>query len=129
MTYDPRRLKGVNAYKETTREFATGDRIQFTAQDKDLKVANRDLGTITGIEPGNMTVRLAGKTERTIVFDPDRLRSLDYGYAVTSHSSQGLTERRVIVNMDTEAHRNLINTRLALRRAIPRSRGGAYLHQ
>ncbi len=34
--YDPNRLKGVNAYKETAREFATGDRIQFTAQDKNL---------------------------------------------------------------------------------------------
>ena len=113
VTYDPRRIKGVNAYKETAREFATGDRIQFTAQDKELKVANRDLGTITAIQPGKMTVRLDGKTERTISFDPDKVRSLDYGYAVTSHSSQGLTERRVIANMDTEAHRNLINTRLA----------------
>ena len=113
VTYDPRRIKGVNAYKETSREFATGDRIQFTAQDKDLKVANRDLGTITAIEPGKMSVRLDGKAERTITFDPDKVRSLDHGYAVTSHSSQGLTERRVIVNMDTEANRNLINTRLA----------------
>ncbi len=113
VTYDPRRLKGVNAYKETAREFATGDRIQFTAQDKELKVANRNLGTITAIEPGKMTVRLDGKVERTISFDPDKVRSLDHGYAVTSHSSQGLTERRVIVNIDAEAHRSLINTRLA----------------
>ncbi|MGI4758547.1 MAG: ATP-binding domain-containing protein [Janthinobacterium lividum] len=60
-----------------------------------------------------MTVRLDGKTDRTITFDPDKVRGLDYGYAVTSHSSQGLTERRVIANMDTETSRNLINTRLA----------------
>ena len=32
---------------------------------------------------------------------------------MTSHSSQGLTERRVIVNIDTEASRNLVNSRLA----------------
>ena len=113
VTYDPNRLRGVNAYKETAREFSTGDRIQFTAHNKDLKVANRDLGTITGIEPGKMTMRLDGKTERTITFDPDKVRGLDHGYAVTSHSSQGLTERRVIVNIDTEASRNLINSRLA----------------
>ncbi len=31
------------------REFATGDRIQFTAPDKNLGVANRDLGTVTGL--------------------------------------------------------------------------------
>ncbi len=113
VTYDPRRLKGVNAYKENEREFATGDRIQFTGQEKELKVANRDLGTITSIEPGRMTVRLAGKAGRSITFDPDKVRSLDHGYAVTSHSSQGLTERRVIVNVDTDASRNLVNSRLA----------------
>ena len=113
VTYDPRRVRGVNAYKETAREFATGDRIQFIAQDKELRVANRDLGTITGIQPGQMTVRLDGKVERTITFDPDKVRGLDHGYAVTSHSSQGLTEREVFVNMDTEASRNLINERFA----------------
>jgi len=40
------------------------------------------------------------------------MRHLDHGYAVTSHSSQGLTERKVIANIDTEAARALINTRL-----------------
>ena len=28
VTYDPRRLRGVNVFRETEREFATGDRIQ-----------------------------------------------------------------------------------------------------
>jgi len=32
-TYDPRRLTGVSIYKEVDREFASGDRIQFTAPD------------------------------------------------------------------------------------------------
>ncbi len=37
----------------------------------------------------------------------------DHGYAVTSHSSQGLTSERVLVNMDTEVHPELINSRFA----------------
>ena len=37
-----------------------------------------------------------------------------YGYAVTSHSSQGVTADRVLVHVDTEqAHEQLINSRLA----------------
>ena len=40
-------------------------------------------------------------------------RQFDHGYAVTSHSSQGLTAGRVIANIDTDAARSLINTRLA----------------
>jgi len=29
--YDPKRIYGVNVYRETSREFATGDRLQFSA--------------------------------------------------------------------------------------------------
>ena len=112
VTYDPKRLKGVNAYSETSREFTTGERVQFTTSDRKLGIANRDLGTVTRIEPNQITVRMDGKEERSISFDPTKMRHLDYGYAVTSHSSQGLTERRVIANIDTEAARALINTRL-----------------
>jgi hypothetical protein len=30
------------------------------------------------------------------------MRNFDHGYALTSHSSQGFTEIRVIANIDTE---------------------------
>ena len=113
MTYDPKRLKGVNAYVETDKQFAAGDRIQFTAKDKQLGVNNRDLGTITRFEPGQIAVRMDDKTERTVQFDPARMRHFDHGYAVTSHVSQGLTEGRVIANIDTDTARSLINIRLA----------------
>ena len=35
-TYDPRRLTGVSVYREVAHEFSVGDRIQFTAPDKQL---------------------------------------------------------------------------------------------
>ncbi|WP_353070439.1 MobF family relaxase (plasmid) [Tunturibacter empetritectus] len=113
VTYDPRRLRGVNVFRETEREFATGDRIQFTVPNKDLGLANRDLGTVLGLEDEKMTVRLDGKAERTVTFDAAEYRQFDHGYAVTSHSSQGLTAGRVIANIDTESSNSLINTRLA----------------
>jgi conjugative relaxase-like TrwC/TraI family protein len=113
VTYDPTRLKGVNVYREVTREFATGDRIQFTANNKDLGISNRDLATIQNLQDGQITVRMDGKEARTVSFDPTQVRTFDHGYAVTSHSSQGLTERRVIANIDTDSSRTLINTRLA----------------
>ena len=113
VTYDPKRLKGANVYQEVTREFATGDRIQFTAPDKQLEVNNRDLATIVKLEDGQITVQMDTKGGRFVTFDPAKMRSFDHGYAVTSHSSQGLTEGRVIANIDTESSRSLINTRLA----------------
>ena len=46
------------------------------------------------------------------------MRHFDHGYSVTSHSSQGLTTDRVLVNMDTTAHPELIKTLAAyIRRA------------
>ena len=113
VSYDPKRLRGVNAYRESTREFAAGDRIQFTTNDKKLDVRNRDLATVVSAEPGKVTVKMDGKGERTVSFDPAKLRQFDYGYAVTSHSSQGLTQDRVLANFDTETVRSLVNTRLA----------------
>ena len=41
------------------------------------------------------------------------MKHFDHGYAMTSHSSQGLTTERVLVNMDTKAHPELINPRFA----------------
>jgi ATP-dependent exoDNAse (exonuclease V) alpha subunit len=39
---------------------------------------------------------------------------LDYGYAVTSHSSQGQTADRVLVHVDTElGAKELLNSRMA----------------
>ena len=46
-------------------------------------------------------------------FDPNQMRHYDHGYAVTSHSSQGLTAERVLVNIDTQVHPELINSRFA----------------
>jgi ATP-dependent exoDNAse (exonuclease V) alpha subunit len=114
VTYDPSRLRGISAYREIEREFAVGDRIQLTAPNKELHVANRDLGTIQQIEDhGKMTVRMDGDKEKTISFDPNGMRHFDHGYAVTSHSSQGLTSERVLVNMDTDVHPELISNRFA----------------
>jgi conjugative relaxase-like TrwC/TraI family protein len=114
VTYDPSRLRGISAYREIERDFAVGDRLQFTAPNKELGVANRDLGTIQQIgEAGKITVRMDSDKEKAVMFDPAEMRHFDHGYAVTSHSSQGLTSERVLVNMDTNVHPELINTRFA----------------
>jgi ATP-dependent exoDNAse (exonuclease V) alpha subunit len=60
-----------------------------------------------------MTVRMDGGKDRTVTFNADEMRHFDHGYAVTSHSSQGLTSERVLVNMDTNTHPDLINDRFA----------------
>ncbi len=112
VTYNPARLYGVNVYRELERDFAVGDRLGFTAPSKEVGVANRDLGTVRRIdEDGQLSVKM--DNGKAVSFDPNRMRHFDHGYAVTSHSSQGLTADRVLVNIDSNVHPGLINTRFA----------------
>ena len=109
-SYDPRRLTGVSVYREVMQEFSAGDRIQFTAPDKSLGVANRDLAIIESVaSDGLITARL--DNHRRVEFNAQQHRHFDHGYAVTSHSSQGLTAERVLVNADTGVHPDLLNSR------------------
>jgi len=110
VVYDPRRLAGVSVYREIDREFSVGERIQFTAPEKSLGVANRDLATIESIAPdGRISARL--DNNRQVEFNAQKDRHFDHGYAVTSHSSQGLTAERVLINADTGVHPDLLNSR------------------
>jgi conjugative relaxase-like TrwC/TraI family protein len=111
ITYNPERLSGVSVYKEAKRSFAEGDRIQFRAPFAEAKIKNSELGTITEIAEGKMTVAL-GK-ERVVTFDPEQFRHLDHGYAVTSYSAQGKTMDRVLVNAETTETDMLLNQRMA----------------
>jgi ATP-dependent exoDNAse (exonuclease V) alpha subunit len=109
-SYDPRRLTGVSVYREVAHDFSLGDRIQFTAPDKQLGVANRDLTVIESISTdGRLTIRL--DDNRQIEFNAADHRHFDQGYAVTSHSAQGLTAERVLIHADTAVHPDLLNSR------------------
>jgi hypothetical protein len=87
--------------------------VQFTAPDRNLHVANRELATVDKIDGPQITVRMDGEQARVLTFDVNQMRHIDHGYAMTSHSSQGLTAERVLINMDTSTHADLINTRFA----------------
>jgi conjugative relaxase-like TrwC/TraI family protein len=111
-TYDPRRLSGVSVYQEVQREFSQGDRVQFTAPSKELRVANRELGTIERVSPaGNLEIRM--DSGHQVRFNIGEHPHLDHGYAVTSHSSQGQTADRVLIHVDTEKSELLVNDRFA----------------
>src|SRR5271165_1271790 len=127
LSYDPRRLQGVTMYRWAERAFSEGDRIQFTAPNRDQHVANRELGTIEKVdEIGNLRIRL--DSGRAIAFNIRENPHLDHGYAVTSHSSQGQTADRVLIHVDTEqGGEKLVNRRLAYV-AVSRGRYDAQIY-
>jgi len=97
LTYDPRRLNGVSVYREAQRDFSSGDRVQFTAPYRDEHIANRQLGTVQRVDSqGNLQVRL--DSGQQVQFNIRDYPHVDYGYALTSHSSQGVTADRLSVH-------------------------------
>ena len=126
-TYDPRRQQGVSVFHEDMRSFSVGDRIQFTAPANNLRVANRELGTIESIDGvGRLCLRMDGG--RTVELDPIKHPHLDHGYAMTSHSSQGQTADRVLIHVDTElGAKDLLNSRMAYV-AVSRGRYDAQIY-
>jgi hypothetical protein len=125
-TYDPRRLSGVSVHREAEREFSQGDRVQFTAPSRELHVANRDLATVEHVNSnGDLRIRMDSGQE--VRFNVREHPHLDYGYAVTSHSSQGQTADRVLIHVDTEKSELLVNNRFAYV-SVSRAQNDAHIY-
>lgn len=71
------------------RAFAVGDQIVFLKNDYGLDIRNGQLGRITDMQEGFLTVLKENKKE--ITFDIDAYGYIDHGYATTIHKSQGTT--------------------------------------
>jgi conjugative relaxase-like TrwC/TraI family protein len=125
LTYNPTRLSGVSVYNQAERAFAERDRIQFRAPFTEKRIVNGELGSITKLEPDQ--IRVALDNGREVTFHPEMFRHIDHGYAVTSHSSQGLTVDRVLVNADTTESERLLNDRMAYV-AVSRARDEALIY-
>ncbi len=109
-TYDPRRLSGVDIYSTEEKAFAAGDRIVIRTPMKREKIPNGAIGTITAIDSeGGARIAFDGRSAE-VTLDLRSARHLDYGYAVTSHSSQGKTVDRALVAIRTRHPGLLVNS-------------------
>ncbi|MHA6718659.1 Ti-type conjugative transfer relaxase TraA [Sphingomonas sp. RS6] len=77
------------------REFATGDRVMFLKNERDLGVKNGTLGTVESVMRSRMAVML--DDGRSVAFDMKEYANIDHGYAATVHKAQGVTVDRVHV--------------------------------
>ena len=71
------------------RQFATGDRVMFLRNDRDLGVKNGTLGQIERVSPQRIAVTLDDR--RSVAFDTKHYAHVDHGYAATIHKAQGVT--------------------------------------
>jgi ATP-dependent exoDNAse (exonuclease V) alpha subunit len=100
IAYDPKLRSNVSVFESQERAIAVGDRIQFTTPWKEKGVASRDTAAVEQLETnGNIAVRL--ENGRRVAWNLRDYNHIDYAYAMTSHSSQGMTVDRVLVHVDT----------------------------
>jgi conjugative relaxase-like TrwC/TraI family protein len=111
LEFDPKSLKGVQAYTAETRTIAVGDRLQWREPDNKRRIANGEYATVTKLDNHQIEVRLdKGRKMSMPLADA---RKVDLGYASTSHAAQGATVDRVITNIDSGRHVALVNNRQA----------------
>lgn len=100
LTFNPQLRTALSVYEPQERSFAPGDKIQFTTPWSQKGVASRDTAVIEQMESnGNIAVRL--ENNRRVAWNLKDFNHLDYAYAMTSHSSQGMTVDRVLIHVDT----------------------------
>ena len=103
------------------RDFATGDRIVFLENSRDLGVKNGMLATVDHVEPGRIIATLDGRGDSVSVQMGD-YQAIDHGYATTIHKNQGATVDRSFVLASGTMDRHLTYV------AMTRHRDGAQLY-
>lgn len=102
----------VQAFSEQSLELKSGDRIQFTRNDRELGRVNGGGGTVTAIdeEARTATIRSARGQRETLKLDTVRDQHIRHVYVETAHAAQGRTADRVLIHADSRAT-NLIDQR------------------
>lgn len=103
------RKEEVAVFKEVQREISPGEKIRLTATDRDRNLRASDMGVVTGVtEDGKITLDTG---DRQLSFDPAGQyadRHMDYGYAVTTYSSQGASVKYLIGLFGEEGARKMM---------------------
>lgn len=102
-TMSPKRLGGrgwsVGVVDEL--EVAAGERVRFTGTNPSAGYRNGERGVVEEISADALLIRRSDGNRLPLA--RDRVVSLDYSYAVTGHSAQGLDAERVVLEKDTRS--------------------------
>lgn len=126
VTYNPKRLRGVSVWTEEKIKVSTGDRLQLRApfEEKKTKIADDTMLKVGKITP--QAVTLTTDKGKAVKLDTSKPQAIDYGYAVTSHSSQGKTIDRVLIHAEMTESKQILSERMA-RVAVSRARDEALI--
>lgn len=116
------------AFEAQALELKTGDRIQFTRNDRGTGRINGLRGTVTGVDnvERTATVSLATGREQTLSLDTPRDQHVRHTYVETAYAAQGRTADHVLINADSKAT-NLVDQKMVYV-AVSRARSSAAIY-
>lgn len=103
VTAQPDRQR-LQAYVPVNKNFAAGDRVRFTQNDRAADLRNGQAGTVEKFDGRTLAVRLDNGQSKAV--DLQQYRHVNHAYVSTSHAAQGQTVDRVMVHHNTEAGRH-----------------------
>ncbi|GAE59466.1 hypothetical protein XPN_1372 [Xanthomonas arboricola pv. pruni MAFF 301427] len=122
VTFSPMVHNRLSVYALEKKEIAPGDRIRITRNDAGMDLANGDRFTVKSV--GQQEIVLASD-KREVRLPADKPLHVDYAYASTVHSAQGLTSKNVMYDADS---RSPTTTREVFYVAISRAREKATIY-
>ncbi|OZI62121.1 MobF family relaxase [Bordetella genomosp. 11] len=98
-TFNPSRAAKLSVYQPVQAELSAGDWVRVTRNDAARDLVNGARFEVLAVTPTSVTL---GSENRTVLLDARTLPlHLDRAYATTSHSAQGLTADRVLINAES----------------------------
>ena len=118
----------AESFAEVAREFATGDRVQFTRNDRGAGRVNGATASVVGIdaEARMLTATDARGREHTLSLDQAGDRHVRHGWVGTVHGSQGATADRSMTHLES-FRANTVDAKTAYV-AISRARNHAAIY-
>lgn len=103
----------AEAFEPKPMELRTGDRVQFTRNDREAGRVNGLGGIVTSIDSdlGRATVKLANGREQKLDLSDPRDAHLRHAYVQTAHAAQGQTAERVLIHADSRST-NLVDQKM-----------------
>ncbi|MFA1685894.1 MobF family relaxase [Achromobacter dolens] len=98
-TFNPARTAKISVYQPVVAELSAGDWVRVTRNNASLDLVNGARFEVLAVTPTSVTI---GAGDRRLVLDASTAPlHLDRAYATTSHSAQGLTCDRVLINAES----------------------------
>lgn len=101
LVFDPSKTSMIRAYEEDQIKLKAGEWVKVTKNDKTLDLRNGERYLVASANEKEVVLK-KGNSDVSIPYNNKPL-NLQYGYATTVHSAQGLTSDRVMIDADVKS--------------------------